>query len=101
MGPVPGAEASGAQIAFDALVGAALVFLAWRSLASIDPFRAVVLFIVFGLLMALAWVRLEAPDIALAEAAIGAGVTGALMLDAVADLRRGGGPSSGRPANGR
>jgi energy-converting hydrogenase B subunit D len=50
-------------------------------------FHAVVLFIVFGLLMALAWARLGAPDIALAEAAIGAGLTGALLLDAVGHLR--------------
>jgi multisubunit Na+/H+ antiporter MnhB subunit len=40
------------------------------------------MFIAFGLLMALAWVRLDAIDIALAEAAIGAGITGALLLDA-------------------
>ena len=40
------------------------------------------MFIAFGLLMALAWVRLDATDIALAEAAIGAGITGALLLDA-------------------
>jgi uncharacterized MnhB-related membrane protein len=37
--------------------------------------------------MALAWARLGAPDIALAEAAIGAGLTGALLLDAVGHLR--------------
>lgn len=70
----------------DLLLGAAVVWLAWMSLASRDLFRSVVLYIVFGLLMALAWVRLQAPDIALAEAAIGAGLTGALLLDAVAQL---------------
>jgi uncharacterized MnhB-related membrane protein len=32
--------------------------------------------------MAMAWVRLQAVDIALAEAAIGAGITGALFLSA-------------------
>ncbi|MFQ5488820.1 MAG: Na(+)/H(+) antiporter subunit B, partial [Gammaproteobacteria bacterium] len=57
-----------------------------RALASPDLFRAIVLFIAFGLLMALAWVRLDAPDIALAEAAIGAGLTGALLLAALARL---------------
>jgi uncharacterized MnhB-related membrane protein len=46
-----------------------------------------VLFIAFGLLMALAWVRLDAPDIALAEAAIGAGLTGAILLAALARLK--------------
>jgi len=36
--------------------------------------------------MALSWVRLDAPDVALAEAAIGAGLTGALLLAALARL---------------
>ncbi len=73
--------------AFDLIVIVALIGLAWNALASTDLFRAVVLFIAFGLFMALAWARLGAPDIALAEAAIGAGLTGALLLDAVAHLR--------------
>ena len=41
----------------------------------------------FGMLLALAWMRLQAPDVALAEAAIGAGLTGALLMAAVARLR--------------
>lgn len=79
---------------FDALIALTLVWIAWRSLTTAELFRAVVLFIAFGLLMALAWVRLHAPDIALAEAAIGAGLTGALLLDAVGHLqtRRTGAP---------
>jgi uncharacterized MnhB-related membrane protein len=75
------------QLAFDVVLGFALLWLAWRALASPDLFRAVVLFIAFGLLMALAWVRLDAPDIALAEAAIGAGLTGAILLAALARLK--------------
>lgn len=72
---------------FDALLALALLGSAWRALAAPDLFKATVLFIVFGLLMALAWARLAAPDIVLAEAAIGAGLTGALLLDAVGHLR--------------
>jgi uncharacterized MnhB-related membrane protein len=71
---------------FDALLAAALLWIAWQALHSRDLFKAVVLFISFGLLMALAWVRLGAPDMALAEAAIGAGITGALLLDAVRQI---------------
>ena len=74
---------------FDATLGVTLMWLAWRTLASEDLFKAIVLFIAFGLLMALAWVRLDAPDIALAEAAIGAGLTGALLLGALAKLNAG------------
>ena len=73
--------------AFDLLLAAALLWSAWRALATPDIFRAVILFIVFGLLLTLAWARLDAPDIALAEAAIGAGLTGALLLDAIGALR--------------
>ena len=74
------------QWVFDSLTGLGLLLLAWRTLASPQLFRAVVTFVAFGLLMALAWVRLDAPDIALAEVAIGAGLTGALLLAALARL---------------
>lgn len=73
---------------FDGLLGLLLLWLAWRTLACADLFKAAVLFITFGLLMALAWVRLDAPDVALAEAAIGAGLTGALLLAAIARLKQ-------------
>jgi len=75
------------QWAFDVLLGSGLLWTAWRALACPDLFRAIVMFIAFGLLMALAWVRLDAPDVALAEAAIGAGLTGALLMAALARLR--------------
>lgn len=75
------------QWTFDSLLGLGLLWLAWRALACPELFKAIVLFVAFGLLMALAWVRLDAPDIALAEAAIGAGLTGALLLAALARLR--------------
>ncbi len=70
---------------FDALLGITLVWLAWLTLSR-DLFKSIVLFITFGLVLALTWVRLEAPDVALAEAAIGAGITGALLLGALARL---------------
>ncbi|WP_260843152.1 Na(+)/H(+) antiporter subunit B [Sedimenticola selenatireducens] len=68
---------------FDILLVFLVLSLAWLVMSSEDLFRAIVLFVAFGLLMALVWVRLEAPDIALAEAAIGAGLTGALMMAAL------------------
>ncbi len=72
---------------FDLLLAAAVVALAVASLSVRDLFVAIVLFITFGLLSALAWVRLAAPDVALAEAAIGTGVTGALLLKTLHHLR--------------
>ena len=71
----------------DGLLIATLLLLAWRALASRDLFTAIVVFIGFGLVMALVWVRLRAPDVALAEVAIGAGLTGALLLNAYAKQR--------------
>jgi energy-converting hydrogenase B subunit D len=77
----------GFELVFDGLLAITLPLLAWRVLAARNLYQAVVLFVAFGLLMALAWVRLSAPDVALAEAAIGAGITGALFLDALGHLR--------------
>jgi uncharacterized MnhB-related membrane protein len=74
-------------LAFDFLLALSLLWSGWRTLAAPRLDRAIVLFIVFGLLMSLAWARLSAPDIGLAEAAIGAGLTGALLLDAYGVFR--------------
>ena len=52
---------------FDAVLVLTMVWLAWRSLA---------------------WVRLRAPDVALAEAAVGSALTGALILSALARMKR-------------
>jgi len=72
-------------ILFDLLLVTSLIMIAFSVMLIADLFRAIVLFITFGLLMALAWVRLEAPDIALAEAAIGAGLTGILLIESLRD----------------
>ncbi|UHD14387.1 DUF4040 domain-containing protein [Thiocapsa bogorovii] len=72
--------------AIDGLLALLLLWLAARALSSPRLLEAVVLFVGFGLTLALVWVRLDAPDIALAEAAIGAGLTGALLLAALARL---------------
>lgn len=74
------------QWIFDCLTGLGLLLLACWALASPQLLRAIVLFVAFGLMMSIAWVRLDAPDIALAEVAIGAGLTGALLLAALARL---------------
>jgi uncharacterized MnhB-related membrane protein len=73
---------------FDILLMITLIWIAFGSLNENKLFKSVVMFIIFGLFMAIAWIRLGSPDVALAEAAIGAGATGALMLDAVGHLRR-------------
>lgn len=67
-------------LTIDAVLAVAIVWLALQTVRSPSLFQAMLVFIVFGLLMSLAWARLHAPDLALAEAAIGAGITGALLL---------------------
>lgn len=67
-------------VVLDGLLAGALPILAWRALTTDDVHEAVVLFIALGLLSAAAWARLDAPDIALVEAAVGAGITGALLV---------------------
>ena len=52
-----------------------------------EAFAAVVGFVVYGLLLTLVWVQLSAIDVALTEAAIGAGLTGALLIGAASRLR--------------
>jgi len=73
---------------FDGLLLLIILVLAWRSLNDRDVFRAVISLIALGLLIAVAWVRLRAPDVALAEAAVGSGLTGALILSALVRMRR-------------
>lgn len=73
---------------FDLILTTAMLWLALRLIISKDLFKATVLSITLSLMMALAWARLQAPDIALAEAAIGAGITGVLLLNALGHLGR-------------
>lgn len=67
-------------LTLDVVLIIALVGLAFRSIYAHSLFRSILHFVVFGLAMSLAWARLNTPDLAMAEAAIGAGVTGALVL---------------------
>lgn len=75
-----------ASTALDLVLAAALVWTASRALGSEKLLTAIALFVAFGFLMTLVWVRLRAPDVALAEAGIGAGFTGALLLAAIGRL---------------
>ena len=68
------------NIFIDGCLVIGILTLACLCLATRNLFTAIVLFVSLGLLIAIAWVRLDAPDLAIAEAAIGAGLTGALLL---------------------
>jgi multisubunit Na+/H+ antiporter MnhB subunit len=77
---------------FDAILVATVLGVAGWTIAVREAFAAVVGFVAYGLLLALVWVRLAAPDVALTEAAIGGGVTGVLLLGAAARLRNAAAP---------
>jgi multisubunit Na+/H+ antiporter MnhB subunit len=71
-----------AILVWDTLLIVGLLLVSWRLLGASDLFQAMVLFICFGLFLSLAWIRLRAPDVALAEAAVGAGLAGVLLFGA-------------------
>jgi multisubunit Na+/H+ antiporter MnhB subunit len=73
--------------AFDIGLVILILGIGTSTIAVREAFSAVIAFVVYGLLLAIAWVRLSAVDVALTEAAIGGGMTGMLMLGAVARLR--------------
>ncbi len=66
----------------DALIATAILVVALATVTARGIFTAIALFVAHGLLLAFAWVRLEAMDVALTEAAIGAGLSGALLFGA-------------------
>lgn len=73
--------------AFEIGLAVFLLVIAGWTVAARQAFTAVVAFVVYGLLLGIVWVALSAVDVALAEAAIGGGLTGALLLGAAARLR--------------
>lgn len=53
-----------------------------------DLLSAVIIFAAYSLVMAIVWQQLEAPDLALTEAAMGAGVTTLLLMVVISKTRR-------------
>jgi multisubunit Na+/H+ antiporter MnhB subunit len=89
------------SLAFDiGLAGLILVIGTWTVFAR-ATLAAVIGFVSYGLLLAIIWIRLSAPDVALTEAAIGSGMTGMLLLGAAARLRTAGIHLTGISLRGR
>jgi multisubunit Na+/H+ antiporter MnhB subunit len=72
---------------FEIALAVLLLAMAIWVVATRTAFAATVGFIVYGLVLSLAWVMLSAVDVALTEAAIGSGLVGMLLLGAAARLR--------------
>ncbi|MGY4487114.1 multisubunit Na+/H+ antiporter MnhC subunit/uncharacterized MnhB-related membrane protein [Bradyrhizobium sp. LM3.2] len=72
---------------FEIALAAVVLGLAIWTIAVPETYSATVGFVAYGLLVALIWVRLDAVDVALTEAAIGGGLGGVVLLGAAARLR--------------
>lgn len=75
-----------AGLALDLLLAAALPLVGLAAVLRRDLVESVMLLFSAGVLLAIAWARLGAPDVAMVEAALGAGVTGVLFLSALARI---------------
>jgi multisubunit Na+/H+ antiporter MnhB subunit len=73
--------------ALNVSVALLILLLAIFTIVTRDVFAASFGFIAYGLLLTLAWIQLGALDVALTEAAIGGGLTGALVVGSASRLR--------------
>ncbi len=73
---------------FDLLILLLLVICVFSIARSRDLVTSAILFSVYSLTLCLLWVHRGAPDVAMTEAAVGAGVTVALFLYVIARVGR-------------
>jgi multisubunit Na+/H+ antiporter MnhB subunit len=73
--------------ACEVVLAGLLVAIATWTIVARTAFAAIVVFMVYGLLLAIVWVALSAVDVALTEAAIGGGVTSIVLFGAASRLR--------------
>jgi len=68
------------SIIFELLLILALIICAIAALGSRRLLVTVVIFMAYSLIMSIIWALLQSPDLAITEAAVGAGVTGILFF---------------------
>jgi energy-converting hydrogenase B subunit D len=78
--------------AFNLILLLLLIGTALATVFSRDLLAAVVIFSSYSMIMSVLWLRLQAPDLALAEVAVGAGITTVLFVVTIFKARRSGGP---------
>ncbi len=72
----------------DILILSILVLCALAAVRTRDLLGAVIIYAAYSLLMAIIWLQLGAPDVAITEAALGAGVTTILMIATISKTGR-------------
>ncbi len=65
-----------------------LVFIAFAVVRTKDLLAAALIFSGYSLIMAIVWQQLGAPDIAMTEAAVGAGITTVLFIITISKTSR-------------
>ncbi len=65
---------------FELILILGLIICAVSALSSKRLLVTVVIYMAYSLIMTIIWVLLQSPDLAITEAAVGAGVTGILFL---------------------
>ncbi|MBE7001054.1 MAG: DUF4040 domain-containing protein [Clostridia bacterium] len=65
-----------------------LVICAISATLSKRLLASVIIFMAYSLVMSIVWILLESPDLAITEAAVGAGVSGILFLMTLKKLHR-------------
>ena len=75
------------SLVLDGALAVAVAALGWGCVLARGRLESICLFIAVGIIMAIVWTRLAAPDLALAEAGLGAGLTGALLFACWAGTR--------------
>lgn len=66
--------------AFRLILLAGLVVCAVATAVVKKPMRAVIIYMAYSVIMSVVWILLESPDLAITEAAVGAGITGILFF---------------------
>ncbi|HEX54527.1 MAG: cation:proton antiporter [Candidatus Altiarchaeales archaeon] len=74
--------------ALDFMLLLLLVIIALIAISLKDILGAVIVLGAYSLIMALAWLEMNAPDVAFTEAAVGAGVTSFLFISALSKTKR-------------
>ena len=74
--------------AFRAILLLALIICAIATAVSKRPMTAVIIFTSYSIVMSILWLLLESPDLAITEAAVGAGITGILFYLTLHRLHR-------------
>lgn len=72
----------------DILLLSILVLCALAAVRTRDLLGAVIIYAAYSLLMSIIWLQLGAPDVAITEAALGAGVTTILMIATISKTGR-------------